>query len=177
MRLFVAVDFDGFREYFEKLQWTLPPNAKFSFVKSFHLTLKFLGEVKSIDVDKIKEALASVSFDQFSVFLDSIGVFPSENHIRVVWVGIHPEEEIIVLQRSIDDALKDYFNREKNFKSHITLARVKEPQDKEGFVQHIRNIKVAPIKADISSFKLVRSTLTHMGPVYEDIAVFASKSS
>ena len=174
MRLFIAIDFNELRDYFFELQGALPKNARSSLAKSFHLTLKFLGEVQPDDADKIIGILKNVKFGPFFVFLDSIGIFPTENYIRVVWAGLKPEEKVLELQKKIDDSLKVLFKKEKDFKAHITLARVKYPEDKKSFVEQIKKINVESKKIEIKDFRLVKSTLTPKGPVYEDIAIFNS---
>ncbi|MEK6892493.1 MAG: RNA 2',3'-cyclic phosphodiesterase [Nanoarchaeota archaeon] len=172
MRLFVAIDFNELKDYFVDLQKHLPSNAKLSLVKSFHLTLKFLGDVQPNNVDEIIDNLKKIKFNTFSVNLDSIGIFPTENYIRVVWVGLSPEEKIIELQKQTDESLKNLFKKEKDFKAHITLARVRYPADKKSFVDGIKKIKVENKRIEIKDFRLVKSTLTPQGPVYEDLEVF-----
>ena len=66
-----------------------------------HLTLKFLGEVQPDKAEKVKEELKKIKFKPFSVYLDSTGVFPSESYIRVVWIGLKPENDILELQSNI----------------------------------------------------------------------------
>jgi 2'-5' RNA ligase len=110
----------------------------------------------------------------FSAHLDSIGIFPTENYIRVVWVGLKPEEKILELQKQIDESLKELFRKEKDFKAHITLCRVKYPEDKKSFVEQIKKIKIESKRIKIKDFRLVKSTLNPKGPVYEDLEVFNS---
>lgn len=174
MRLFIAIDFNELKDYFLELQGLLPKNAKLSLIKTFHLTLKFLGEVQPNDADKVADILKKTKFQSFSVHLGSIGIFPTENYIRVVWVGLTSEENMLELQKSIDESLKGMFKKEKDFKAHITLARVKHPEDKKAFLEQLKNIKVESKKVEIKNFRLVRSTLTPKGPVYDDLAVFSS---
>ncbi|MBI1934874.1 RNA 2',3'-cyclic phosphodiesterase [Candidatus Woesearchaeota archaeon] len=172
MRLFVAIDFSELNDYFLSLQELLPKNAKLSLTKSFHLTLKFLGEVQPNNIDDVTAILKGIKFEPFSAYLESVGIFPTENYIRVVWVGLKPEEKIIGLQKQIDEALKPLFRKEKDFKPHITLARVKYPEDKKVFIEHIRKIGVENKKIEVKDFRLIKSTLTSEGHVYEDIGVF-----
>src|SRR3989344_8261557 len=98
MRLFIAINFNELKDYFIELQKLLPSNARLSFTKDFHLTLKFLGEIQPNNAEKIISALKNVKFHKFEAFLNSIGIFPTENYIRVVWVGLNPEEKGIELQ-------------------------------------------------------------------------------
>lgn len=172
MRLFIAIDFNELKNYFTELQKQLPNNTRLSLVKSFHLTLKFLGEVQPNKIDEIIGILKTIKFEPFSAYLNSIGIFPTENYIRVVWVGLNPEERILELQKQIDESLKKLFKKEKNFKAHITLCRVKYPEDKKTFVEQVKKIKVENKKIEIKDFRLVKSTLSPKGPIYEDLEVF-----
>ena len=174
MRLFIAIDFSELRDYYGELQQHLPKNARLSLVKSFHLTLKFLGEVQSHNVDEIAGILKNVKFERFEAYIDSLGIFPTENYIRVVWVGLKPEDKILDLQNKIDESLRKFFKKEKDFKVHITLARVKYPEDKKSFVEQVKNIKVEKKKIEVKDFRLVKSALTAKGPVYEDLKIFSS---
>lgn len=174
MRLFIAIDFNPLKDYFIGLQNLLPKNAKLSLTKTFHLTLKFLGEVQPDNAERAIAILKNIKFEPFSVFLDSIGVFPTENYIRVVWVGLKPEDEILNLQKSIEESLKGLFKSEKGFKAHITLARVKYPENKKAFIEQIKGIKVENKKIGINQFKLIKSILSPKGPIYEDLVIFNS---
>lgn len=174
MRLFIAIDFNELKDYFIEMQQQLPKNAKLSLTKSFHITLKFLGEVQPDEAETIINILKNIKFQEFSIFLDSIGIFPTEDYIRVVWVSIKPEDKILELQKGIDDSLIKLFKKEKDFKAHITLARVKYPEDKKAFIQQIKNIKVENKKIEVKDFRLVKSTLTPKGAIYEDLAIFNS---
>lgn len=172
MRLFIAIDFNELKDYFVYLQTQLPKNAKLSLTKAFHITLKFLGEVQPDKAEKIVAILKKIECVAFSVFLDSIGIFPTENYIRVVWVGIKPEDKILELQKNVDELLNPMFKKEKDFKAHITIARVKYPEDKKAFLEGLKKIKVENKKIDVKIFKLIKSTLSRQGPIYEDLAVF-----
>jgi len=174
MRLFIAIDFNELNDYFIGLQKELPANVKLNLTKTFHLTLKFLGEVQPNNVEGIADILKNIKFENFFVHLDSIGIFPSENCIRTVWVGLKPEDKILELQKNIDIKLKDLFDKEKNFKAHITLARAKFIEDRKSFIDNLKKIKVEDKKIDVNNFKLVKSALTPEGPVYEDLTIFNS---
>lgn len=174
MRLFIAVDFNELKDYFFELQKLFPSNARLSLTKSFHLTLKFLGEVQPNNVEDIIKNLQNIRFQKFDVFLDSVGIFPTENYIRVVWIGLQPEDKILELQKNIDESLKPMFKKEKDFKAHITLARVKYPEDKKSFIEQLKKIKVENKKIEVNDFRLVKSTLMPKGPIYEDLKKFNS---
>lgn len=174
MRLFIALDFNELRDYFVELQGLLPYNSNLIFIRKFHLTLKFLGEIQQDRIETIIDNLKNVKFQSFSVLLVTIGTFPTEDYIRVVWIGLKPEEKIFELLKSIDESLKQFFKKERNFKAHITLARVKYLEDKKRFLEKIRKIDVENKKVEIKDFRLIKSTLTPKGPIYEDLVVFGS---
>ncbi len=175
MRLFIAIDFNELKEDMIKLQGNTDESlAKLKKTATFHLTLKFLGQVSEDKVESIKEKLKEVKFEPFSLVLDKIGVFPSENYIRVIWAGVKPKNEIVELQKKIEKVLEEFdFKKDFKFHPHITLARVKFVNDKEKFVKNLEEIKVKEKKIEVKDFRLVKSTLTPKGPVYEDIAVFS----
>jgi len=176
MRLFIAIGIpEDVKEYLVSIQEKINNAAnKIRHVNKnqIHLTLKFLGEVQPNNLDEIKNNLTKITFKSFSVVLDNIGVFPSESYIRVVWVGLKPEEPVLELQKNIDENLKKLFKKEKDFKAHLTLARVKYIEDKNNFINKLKNIKIENKKFNVNNFKLIKSTLTPQGPVYEDLQVF-----
>jgi 2'-5' RNA ligase len=169
MRLFVALDFDEHKDYFVNLQERLGPFGRFTFPRSFHLTLKFLGEVPDAKLAEVKSALAGIKFRSFGVKLGSLGVFPSQNYMRVVWVGVEPADAVGALQRQIDLALG---NPDKRFHPHITLARVKDVKDRTSLTEFLE-YNIEEKRTNIDSFCLVKSTLSAQGPIYEFLYKFA----
>ena len=95
-----------------------------------------------LDVVYTKDNLRKIEIRSFSVVLDDIGVFPSENYIRVIWVGLNPEEQVLELQKNIDESLKNLFKKERDFKPHLTLARVKYIEDKKGFIGELKKLNI-----------------------------------
>lgn len=176
MRLFIAVGIpEDVKEYISELQGEIDINSnKIRFVKKeqMHLTLKFLGEVQPNIAEEVKDNLKKIVFKPFSVVLNTVGVFPSEIYIRVIWVGLKPEEPILKLQNNIGESLKKLFKKEKDFKPHLTLARVKYIENKEDFVDKLKKIGVENKKIDVNSFKLIKSALTPECPSYEDLEDF-----
>jgi len=148
--------------------------AKIRSAKAFHLTLKFLGEVEDKKIEGIKSALNGIKFKKFNTILTEIGVFPNESYIRVVWAGLEDSEgKIKKLQQEIDSKIELLgFKKDTRFHPHLTLARVKFVKDKQDFIKSLKEIKIEKKAFEVSEFKLIKSTLTGEGPVYEDLAVF-----
>lgn len=175
MRLFIAFDIpDKVKKQLVSIQKQIKAeDAKIKWVKAenMHLTLKFLGEVAEDKVDEIKERLKKVSFEAFNVVVSDIGVFPSEDYIRVIWVGFKDEDNMTGLAKRIREQLKE-FKDDHPFKAHLTIGRVRMIKDKRGLVEGLKKIKVEPERFSVKEFKLYKSTLTREGPIYEELAVF-----
>ncbi len=173
MRTFIAIDFKILEHYFKELQKQIQTDlAKIKFTNDFHLTLKFLGEIPDKQVEKIKELLKEIKFKPFNVEFSDTGVFPDEDYIRVVWIGFEDNRDIINLQQKVENKMQLIFQKEKRFHPHITLGRVKFVKDKQKFIEALKEIKVEKKKFEVNCFKLIKSTLTSEGPIYEDLATF-----
>ena len=146
MRLFIAIEIpEEIKDYLCGIQQEIADSKnkiRLMDKGNMHLTLKFLGEVQPNKVEILNKNLKEIAFKHFSVDLDSIGIFPSEDYIRVVWVGLKPEEPVLELQNNIDENLKKLFKKEKDFKPHLTIAMVKYIEDKKQFVDKLKQITV-----------------------------------
>ena len=151
MRLFIAIEIpNDIKDYISQIQEHFQDKGLRLVNKDrMHLTLKFLGEIKKDKLDFIKNQLEKIKFNKFKVHLDKIGFFPNEKYIKVIWIGLKPEDLILGLQKDIDDRLKELFKKEKNFKPHLTLARVKYVEDKKGFIDKLKKIKIENRKIEI----------------------------
>lgn len=173
MRLFIAIDLpEEIKRELRTAQQQIP-KSKHSKTKDFHITLKFLGDMTPNEVEDIRQKLSQVKFKQFKSHIESLGVFPNETYIRVVWAGTKPETEMKELQEKIDDTIGKKYPDDHKFNAHITLARVKHIEDKKEFVRMLKEIKVTKTEFETSKFKLKKSTLRGKeGPMYEDIQVY-----
>ena len=70
--------------------------------------------------------------------------------------------------------LKSLFKKEKEFKAHITLARVKSVQDKPKLLEKLKT-PVPPMSWEATDIKLCRSILTPNGPEYTELMSLISK--
>ncbi len=161
VRAFIALDIpDEIKDYIYDLQRKLStPAAKLKWVskKHLHFTIKFLGEIKDSKVPIIVERLSKIERRPLKVKLSRIGFFPDENFIRVVWLGIDPEEVVNKVQQDVDAELLDEFPDDQKFLSHITLGRIKEMKNKEYFLKLLKETKVPPMEFEFSWLKLYES--------------------
>ena len=126
MRLFFALDIaPGIRrklgEYVDSLRRV--PGVRFMPAESYHVTLKFLGEVQ--DAEGAKQAAASVQGENFDLSFRETGFFPTPRAPRVFWAGIHADDRLGKLASSLDEALSQagFAREERLFRPHLTLAR------------------------------------------------------
>ena len=177
MRLFIAIFLpEEILNYLyqveNKLKRNLPAKINWVAKSKIHITLKFIGEVSENNINSIKERLNKIKFKSFKVKLDKLGVFPNDNYVRVIWVGLKPAGKVIELQQKIDSELLDLFSKEQRFSAHITLARVKFIKDKEEFKKNLK-FDISEKEFEINEFCLVKSELSKDGAKYEILERFA----
>ena len=117
-RGFIAVDIDVFPRLleFEKEIKETGANVKLVEPENVHITLKFLGDTNESQIDEIGKIIkdAVKEIDPFNIQLKGAGVFPNQNYIKVIWIGIKQGEPIGVIASKIDEQLsKIGFKKEK----------------------------------------------------------------
>ena len=171
MRVFISVEVpEEIREKAARLAEELPKDAVRPVKpENMHLTLRFVGEIPKDAVDRVKKKLGEVKFSPFVAKFRGVGVFPSENYVRVVWVGVE-SEELLSLASEVKNAMKGEKGDER-FSAHLTIARVKRKIDARGFLEKHRNDEFGEF--EIKSFELMQSKLQPgKPPEYTIIASF-----
>lgn len=148
---------------------------------SIHLTLKFLGSVGEEALDDVKgavkEALSGFcGMDDVKLTAGKLGAFPGGKRIRVIWVGLGGEMEIL---GGVRDALEDSFLRlgfpreERGFRPHLTIGRVKGKANRD-IVDKIEDKKDI-VLGDflVSGLHLYKSDLRPTGAVYTSLAYYS----
>ncbi len=176
MRVFVAISLPKkVGELIEELQKPLKSMGVFSCPQEAHLTLKFLGEITPELCKKVQDALGTIQFSSCTLSLDGLGVFSSLQHPRVLWVGLKPSKEIMILHSRIDEVLNPFFPEDVDFQPHLTIARVKRIINTVAFAKYVRT-SVPPLVFRVSSFQLVESVLQPgKKPVYKTLSSFSSE--
>ncbi|MCK5261677.1 MAG: RNA 2',3'-cyclic phosphodiesterase [Thermoplasmatales archaeon] len=172
-RGFIAIDVNATPNVLKFLKDITNSNADVKLVEpqNIHITLKFLGEVEEVNIDDIEQIIkGSVKeIEPFTIKLSGTGVFPNQNYIRVIWIGIKDAEIIETISRSIDERLSQLgFKREKRgFSAHLTIGRVKTAKNKQLLLKAIEDYKDSEFSTqEINSIKLKKSDLTPKGPIY-----------
>ena len=170
MKLFIAVNLPReIKDYLFDFQKEFRSLGKFNFVpkKNYHVTLKFLGEIKEDKLDYIKQKLSNVNFKSFSTSLYKLGYFD----YRVLWISSNPKEDVLELAKKVDEQLIEYPN-DHEFNNHITIARIKSLKDKEEFEKRL-NIEVKKLKFRVTSFELMRSKSSKDGSRYTILETYS----
>lgn len=133
MRLFVALDVpDDVARYMSQVQREVKQEIKASRWQpshNLHLTLHFLGEVEESLVPVLQQDIDMVSsvIPAFSLSTGYLGVFPSEQKPRVLWLGL---SGALATLKQLHLLLGKRFHMHRGlqydhrpYQPHITLAR------------------------------------------------------
>jgi 2'-5' RNA ligase len=122
----LVTDLEELRKDLPRSRWTRPP--------SWHLTLKFLGEVeRPVLADLIAELEPRIrNLGPVKVELGRTGFFPTAVRPRVAWIGGSVSGAESVVAAVEDAAAAAGFPRERRpWSAHLTLARMKSQWPKE----------------------------------------------
>lgn len=177
IRSFIAVDLNDYiRDNISTFQKTLvATNADLKLVESHntHITLRFLGEVSTKNIDDICNILKNLKFSPFNVSLKGIGVFPNISRINVIWIGlINGLEELVDIFNQLEQGFKRLGLRsdDRGFSPHITIARVKSGRNKDELskiVSDAHDLEFGTM--EVESVRLKKSVITPRGPIYSTI--------
>jgi len=173
MRLFVAVNVpEDVKENIVKIIRELPKDSIRPVSReNLHYTLEFLGEVDEDKVNRIIDALEKVTQEPFDIVVKGIGVFPSPNYIRVIWLGVERSEDITSLAHKVENVLRPLgFKPDRPFSPHLTIARVKSKVNITDLLEKYSETVFGRFIVD--SFSLMQSTLTRNGPIYREVRNF-----
>ena len=162
----------------DRFKKTIQGDIRWVRPEGIHLTLKFFGYVSETDIANISQVVKNniVNVKPFMVNVRRVGVFPSVNRARVLWLGMDGDIDILIdLQKKIDKGLQEYgFEMENRpFSPHVTLARIKEPKGLIGLAKIIeKSEEYAAGSFSVGGLNLFKSTLTPKGAIYTKLAYF-----
>ncbi len=181
IRSFIAIQLpDSVKSTLADLQGkisNLGITASFPNPETFHLTLKFLGNIFPDDLDAVEKCLKKSvqGVLPHTLFTSGIGAFPSVKHPRIIWSGIRGEtDRLEALAAGLDSVLfKDMGikKEEKRFTPHLTLARMKQrvlPNTIIKLIKDFQNFRTPDFS--VSGIGLFQSTLTSFGAIHKMIA-------
>ena len=144
-----------------------------------HVTLKFLGDVDDAALDDViaagERAVDRADIDPFTCRVSGLGVFPSLEHISVVWAGVGAGSgDLTRLHESLEaeTTALGFDSEDHEFTPHVTLARMNDARGKELVQAAVRDRDPGLGAFDVAAIRLTESTLTSDGPVYEPVETF-----
>lgn len=168
MRLFTAITFSTeTRECIYGISESMMnsfPRMHIEKKENLHLTLSFIGEVEPSSLDKVIEALDSVSFSPFVIKMKDISFF-SRKGGRIYYMCVERNDGLLTLQRSQKKALLDIGLKleERKYRPHVTLSR------RAG--EDIPAASTERIAESVSSFSLMLSERGERGMIYTPIFI------
>ena len=150
------------------VSWTKPGN--------FHLTLKFLGDVRPEAINEISEAIQRVAaaHPPFSIAFGGIGAFPNLARPRVIWMGIKQGTSTVSrLAKAVNRELTHLgFSTDNRFHPHLTLARLRTATDLEPLKNILRKYDtIVGGSMRVKEITLMQSQLHPNGAIYTPLSV------
>jgi 2'-5' RNA ligase len=138
----------------------------------YHITLKFLGQVRKSDVPRIEAAMAKAAEANrpFTTELGVFGAFPTVRRPRVIWLGIGANPELRCLKQDLEWSLGDmgFESETRAFHPHVTLGRADERGGAGAFRGLDEMVADMGLKGEIKvhTIDLISSRISREGPRY-----------
>lgn len=176
MRIFIAIPVpEAIKEQALQIKTELSrlkPDIKWVEYENYHITLKFLGEVKEGQLNEIKTRLSMTAqaCPVFNFTTAGIGFFPNKNRPRVMWLGVKGEmNKAKFLGERIDTYLSELgFEAENKRSFHLTLGRIRSERNLDETVLTTSRIsnELKSYDLPVEQFFLMESRLSSSGPQY-----------
>jgi RNA 2',3'-cyclic 3'-phosphodiesterase len=185
-RVFLAIEVpDGVRAALRAPVAALEPLStlvRINPVERMHLTLHFLGQLPTADVEQLTSTLAPIIAGRrrLRLAVQGVGAFPGIGRPQVLWAGVTgPDlDGLTALQAEIGRALRAAgLTTEDRFHPHLTLGRARRPP--QGDERRVLREWAARWDAvrfgdlPVNDVQLMRSQLGAGPPRYTTLATFA----
>lgn len=183
MRTFIAVDpspdvLARLNAYVERVS---KRTKGFSWADSskIHLTLRFLGDIEETVRKSVADRLNTVCSKEIPILIKArgVGFFPSARKPRIVWAGLEGDiDRLNRLQAVIErvlEGLEVHPCEERDFKPHLTLARIKDFRIASGVASILQGSQEVEFgEFAVKSVFLYKSDLTPKGSRYTKLNEF-----
>jgi RNA 2',3'-cyclic 3'-phosphodiesterase len=147
---------------------------------NIHLTLKFLGEVSTANVQALARMLKTEATRHipFDIEIAGLGAFPNVRRPRVIWVGSEAPPNLAALQRAIEAETRalGYPTEERPFSPHLTLGRISQnatPPEATAVAHALSAVQVGSLGCvHVNQVHLFQSDLRPTGAVYTSLYAF-----
>ncbi|MCF8010443.1 MAG: RNA 2',3'-cyclic phosphodiesterase [Clostridiales bacterium] len=182
MRVFWAINLpadvkQNLYKYLKEPLQQMPVNIKWVEEQNIHLTMKFMGDIETVQLEDITSAVEdSISgMGPFNIQVKGVGCFPGLGKPRIFWAGIEGNEDLLEnIYKKIQQALLflGFDEDKKPFSPHLTLARFKSPGNCSEFMNKAISLAPGDKKLDgvkVGTIDLMQSILNKRGPTYNVI--------
>ncbi|WP_281818172.1 RNA 2',3'-cyclic phosphodiesterase [Brachyspira pilosicoli] len=172
MRAFLALNIDENikNKYHNLLLKKIDDNiaeVKFVNKNKMHITLVFFENIKESDIEKIKSSLEKTSniIKPFNILFEKLSYFTNKfNDINVLFVKANCKE-LDEYVKHLRDNINIKYDK-KDFKSHLTLARVKKVYDNDKLKEIINNISFEKSSFLANSITLYESDFVNYREIF-----------
>ncbi len=180
VRVFVSVGLstearEALIDAVERIRQEVPGGIQWARPDGMHLTLKFLGNIPSINVPSLLECVREVAcaHPSFGLKLTGLGMFPNRRKPRVLWAGVGGDMDALSsVQQAAEEAINGlgYPPEQRPFRPHITLGRPRRSVS-DGQLAHIGSVMSSltppsPISWRVECVDVMRSELLPSGARY-----------
>jgi len=154
--------------------------VKWESPEKFHITLKFLGDTDVSLIPEITDQLRKSigSFPAFDLAYVKLGGFPNVDRPRVVWIGTSESQQILHLQRQVEQVCTSFgfATDDRPFHAHVTLGRVKGNPHLDRLTASLKSITFESLLVRCTEVHFVRSELRSTGSVHTLLNVISLAS-
>ena len=172
-RTFIAIQFP---DHVADQLCSLPQDllmAKWVPEDNLHLTLEFLGELNSREIDDLMLTLGRLMHEPITMRFSGLGVF-GDDRPRTLYANPVDAGPLIDLQMRVQAAVKraGLQCKRRKYKPHTTVAKIsRTPSYMTGeYLEREGAFRTEPFQ--IHEFSLLESQLGNEVPVYSPIAIF-----
>lgn len=168
MRLFTAILLpDEIRECISSICHGIPA-VRWAKEDSLHLTLAFLGEIKTELFLDLAEALSEIKLCSFPIEVRGVGQFLNAKDINTLWAGINENKNLTHLQNEITHVVKKFgiATEKRKYLPHISIGKIRKAKMSEvrDYLDAFVDFKCEEFLTE--SFYLMSSKLYPEGPVH-----------
>ena len=187
MRLFTAIEFpEHVRAHLARVADALRPipalreNVSWTKPDTYHVTLKFLGDVDDARVPLLVASLRTLPIPMMTFTVDRFLVLPGQGPARVLAANVTRDlKPIVSLFHQIESACQPLgVSREgRDFKPHVTFGRIRRPTRRLTAATLIRLVDPGLLPSPTfaaASFTLFQSRLEPTGAVHTPVATFTA---
>jgi RNA 2',3'-cyclic 3'-phosphodiesterase len=150
-RLFAALELPATARIHLSLMRGKIDAARWISADNMHLTLRFFGDVTSVEEQDIVDALEDVDERSFTLNIAGAAAFGG-NSPTTIYALVEPTSELLALQHAIERAVRPIGlpPEARAFVPHVTLARLRHgrPRQIAHFLEDAGHLRLEPIAVD-----------------------------